>query len=253
MKTSETVTEIFKALAKFQSEVESPKKNNANPAFKREGKSMKYADLDAVIKAVTPALTNNGLSQIQFTSSNVEEQSVSIITLLTHDSGEFIQSDPLIVPAENFGKFNAQTIGSAITYGRRYALSAILGIASEDDDDANTQSLPNEKNVQPMNKKPENKQYRKQHEQQATPEQSMSDINQQLVEASERIKELGGDIEIVKKQFLESRGMNSFKEAYKKKELYEFMNEVAADMKEHAEQGELLKSGTTTAKVNWGQ
>ena len=145
MKTSENIGEIAAALAKFQNVVESPKKSSDNPAFKREGKSLKYADLDAIIKVVTPALSSNGLSQMQFTSSDIETKTVKVYTMILHSSGQFMISDELILPAENFGKFNSQTIGSAITYGRRYSLSAILGIASEDDDDANSQSLPDDK------------------------------------------------------------------------------------------------------------
>lgn len=148
MKTSEEINELVIAMNKFQKEVEPPKKNNENPAFKREGKKLKYADLDAIIKAITPKLTENGLSQMQFTSSDLEKKSVSVTTLITHSSGQFIMSEPLILPAENYGKFNAQTIGSSITYGRRYSLSAMLGIASEDDDDANIQSLQDDENKQ---------------------------------------------------------------------------------------------------------
>lgn len=146
MKTSEKIDELAAALAGFQKVVGSPKKSAENPAFKREGKSLKYADLDAIIKVITPALSENGLSQMQFTSSDIETKTVTVNTMLLHSSGQFMISDDLVLPAENFGKFNAQTIGSSITYGRRYSLSAMLGIASEDDDDANTQSLPDNKN-----------------------------------------------------------------------------------------------------------
>lgn len=145
MKTSEKIDELAAALAGFQKIVGSPKKSAENPAFKREGKSLKYADLDAIIKVITPALSENGLSQMQFTSSDIEMKTVTVNTMLLHSSGQFMISDDLVLPAENFGKFNAQTIGSSITYGRRYSLSAMLGIASEDDDDANTQSLPDNK------------------------------------------------------------------------------------------------------------
>lgn len=163
MKTSESIDKIAQALANFQKAVESPKKSSANPAFKREGKPLKYADLDAIIKVITPALGANGLTQMQFTSSDIETKTVKVNTMLLHSSGQYMISDDLLLPAENFGKFNAQTIGSAITYGRRYSLSAMLGIASEDDDDANTQSQPNKKganvqNNQKQNNPPQNNQ-----------------------------------------------------------------------------------------------
>lgn len=150
MKTSEEIDKIAAALVKFQSKVESPKKTAENPAFKREGKNLKYADLDAIIKAVTPILAENGLSQHQLTGTDMEAKAVHVTTMLLHESGQYITSDTLMLPADSFGKFNAQTIGSAITYGRRYSLSALLGIASENDDDANDISGQGQNN-QPQN------------------------------------------------------------------------------------------------------
>lgn len=138
MRTSEEIDKIAVALVKFQGEVESPKKSVENDAFKKGGKALKYADLDAIIKTVTPALARNGLSQHQFTDTDIENKAVKITTMILHESGQYFFGDTLVLPAESFGKFNAQTVGSAITYGRRYSLSAILGIASENDDDANS-------------------------------------------------------------------------------------------------------------------
>ena len=138
MRTSEEIDKIAAALVKFQGEVESPKKSVENDAFKKGGKALKYADLDAIIKTVTPALAKNGLSQHQFTDTDIENKAVKITTMILHESGQYFFGDTLVLPAESFGKFNAQTVGSAITYGRRYSLSAILGIASENDDDANS-------------------------------------------------------------------------------------------------------------------
>lgn len=80
--------------------------------------------------------------------------------MILHESGQFFFGDTLVLPAESFGKFNAQTVGSAITYGRRYSLSAILGIASENDDDANGisgQDKANNQQPQTYSKPPEPK------------------------------------------------------------------------------------------------
>ena len=163
MRTSEEIDKIAAALVKFQGEVESPKKSVENDAFKKGGKALKYADLDAIIKTVTPALAKNGLSQHQFTDTDIENKAVKITTMILHESGQYFLGDTLVLPAESFGKFNAQTVGSAITYGRRYSLSAILGIASENDDDANSISgqdkADKQNNQQPKtyNKPPEAK------------------------------------------------------------------------------------------------
>lgn len=138
MKTSESIKEIATALCKFQQECESPKKSAVNPHFKN-----KYAPLEEIIKAVTPTMAKHGLSHYQSTSS--EGTDVIVKTILMHISGEFIESDPLRLP---MGKTTAQGAGSSITYARRYSLCASLGIAAEEDDDANGASGNNQSNKQ---------------------------------------------------------------------------------------------------------
>lgn len=135
MKKSESIIEIAKALIKFQNEVENPKNTAKNPMF-----NSKYAPLETVINTVKPILAKHGLSFIQSTGS--EGESIIVTTMLIHESGEYLESAPLILPAHQARKgggkeFNAQGAGSAITYARRYSLSAMLGIASESDDDGN--------------------------------------------------------------------------------------------------------------------
>jgi hypothetical protein len=132
------ISNLASALAKFQGEVKNPSNTAKNPQFKS-----KYAPLDEVINTVKPILESNGLSFIQSTGSYGEN--VVITTLLMHESGEWLESDPLTLPAYQLKSggvkdFNAQGAGSAITYGRRYSLSAILGLSSEDDDDGNNAS-----------------------------------------------------------------------------------------------------------------
>ena len=133
MRKSESIKNLAIALSKFQNEVENPKNTADNPFYKS-----KYAPLQDVLNSVRPLLSKHGLSVIQ--SPSGDGQSVSIMTMLLHESGEWIEFDPLVLRAE---KMTPQGAGSAITYGRRYALSAVLGISSEDDDDAN--SLENTK------------------------------------------------------------------------------------------------------------
>lgn len=130
MKMSESITNISVALCKFQQECPAPKKNSVNPHFKN-----KYAALDEIISTITPVLTKNGLSQIQ--STTAEGEQIGVKTLLIHQSGEFIEFDTLWLP---MGKVNAQGAGSSITYARRYALCASLGIAADEDDDGNNAS-----------------------------------------------------------------------------------------------------------------
>lgn len=124
---------ITKALVQFQTEVKKVTYNKENPYFKS-----RYADLANIIETTKPALVNNGLAVTQLVDMTFDGQGnpIGIInTVLAHESGQFI-STKTFYPIS--GK--PQDQGSAITYMRRYALSAILGIASEDDDDANAAS-----------------------------------------------------------------------------------------------------------------
>lgn len=132
---SETFAKLAEALSKAQREFTTVKKDTTNPYY-----NAKYAPLDSIIEACQPALAKNGLVVIQ--SPRTEGKSVTITTLLAHVSGEWI-ADDLTLPAEGKGKdgalkFDPQTVGSAITYGRRYAYQSLVGIAAEEDDDANT-------------------------------------------------------------------------------------------------------------------
>ena len=130
MNKSESINEIAKAMASFQGEVENAKKTADNPYFKS-----KYADLAEIWDTIRPALTKNGLAIMQIPSA--EGQKVKITTLATHSSGQWIEGELEITAT----KGDPQAIGSAITYGRRYALAAFCGIAQEDDD-GNKASVP---------------------------------------------------------------------------------------------------------------
>lgn len=128
MKKSETLTEFSKAFAKTQQEMKQPLKDANNPFFKS-----KYVPLENVVEAITESASKNGISFTQFPSSD-EVGNVTVGTLVMHSSGEWIEYDPIkMKPVKN----DPQSIGSAITYAKRYALSAIFGITSDQDDDGN--------------------------------------------------------------------------------------------------------------------
>lgn len=128
MKRSESIKELAMALSKFQGEVNNPKNVAENPFF-----NSKYAPLDVVINVIKEPLKNNGLSYVQEPTSE-DGVTVSMVTTIMHSSGEWIESNALKLKNE---KPTAQGSGSSITYARRYQLTAMLGIASEDDDDGN--------------------------------------------------------------------------------------------------------------------
>ncbi|WP_053453661.1 ERF family protein [Exiguobacterium sp. BMC-KP] len=128
MKRSDSIASIAKALAAFQKDVTQPKKSAKNPHFKST-----YVPLDNVVDSIAETAPKHGLSYIQTTVT--ENDKAGVQTLLMHESGEWIEFEPLLLPIGQ--KATPQAVGSAITYARRYTLSSIFGIASETDDDAN--------------------------------------------------------------------------------------------------------------------
>jgi hypothetical protein len=116
-------TELLKAFIAAQGEMDGAKKNAANPAFKS-----KYADLGAVCDAVMEALNKHGLGVIQFPT--YDDQGVHVETIICHSAGGTMRDVLSMKPQRT----DPQAIGSVTTYCRRYALSAICGVAPEDDD-----------------------------------------------------------------------------------------------------------------------
>ncbi|HGC9219674.1 TPA: ERF family protein [Streptococcus agalactiae] len=141
MRKSESITEYAKAFCKAQLEVKQPLKDKDNPFFKS-----KYVPLENVTEAITTAFANNGISFSQDPTTNTENGYIDVATLVMHTSGEWVEYGPLSVkPTKN----DVQGAGSAITYAKRYALSAIFGITSDQDDDGNEDSKPNNSRQSP--------------------------------------------------------------------------------------------------------
>ncbi len=120
---SPQINELAAALSKAQGMITAEIIDAANPFFKS-----KYADLASVWDAARKPLSSNGLSIVQTTSG--DQEIVTIVTTLLHSSGQWIRGKLQMKPVKN----DPQGIGSCITYARRYALSAMVGIAPEDDD-----------------------------------------------------------------------------------------------------------------------
>jgi ERF superfamily len=124
MQKSESIKELAGALSKAQGEFAGAVKDTANPFFKS-----KYADLESCVSAIKAPLVKHGLSFVQV--SHNQENSASVETIIMHSSGEWLSAGLVAVPVT---KSDAQGYGSAMTYARRYSLSAAFGIAPEDDD-----------------------------------------------------------------------------------------------------------------------
>lgn len=144
---TEAMAALYADLAAAQADFRTPTKNCVNPAFKS-----RYADLANILAATRPALNAHGLALIQKVRS--EQGGVVVETVLVHKSGASISSGELFVPC---GKSSnpAQAFGSARTYACRYSLSSFLGVAADDDDDANAAgTAPTEPAPQPIDLTP---------------------------------------------------------------------------------------------------
>jgi len=124
-----TFNKIASAFVKAQKEFGPALKSAINPAFVKNGRGGRYADLAACVEAVIDALNNNGIALTQRVSPC--DNGVIVETVFIHESGETINNGQLHVPA---AKNDPQGYGSALTYARRYSLMAACGIAPEDDD-----------------------------------------------------------------------------------------------------------------------
>lgn len=147
MKSSESIKNIALALAAFQGEVKDPSK---------DGKANygKYVQLNGLLETIRPALSKHGLSFLQFPGG--DGTLITITTLLMHTSGEWIESEPFALKAQ---RVDPQGAGSAVTYGRRYSLSSVLGVAWDEDDDGNKASGKDKQTgkqlADPITKEPE--------------------------------------------------------------------------------------------------
>lgn len=124
MEMSEQINELAAALAKAQGNIKGAAKDADNPFFKS-----KYADLASVWEACRDELSKNNIAVIQ-TPHTDDAGNCHVVTMLTHASGQWVRDTFSLAPT----KADPQGYGSAITYMRRYALAAIVGVAPEDDD-----------------------------------------------------------------------------------------------------------------------
>jgi len=122
---SDTISELVKALTAFQGKMMAVKKDTLNPFYKK-----KYASLDTIWDAIRKPLSENGLSVTQ--TMGIQGEVSTLETTLYHTSGEWISGSMLVKPVKD----DPQSLGSAISYARRYSISALLGIVADEDNDA---------------------------------------------------------------------------------------------------------------------
>ena len=124
MKTSDSIKQIAEALVSAQKEIKFAVKDSTNPHYKS-----KYANINSVIDAVKKPLNDNGIAILQSLSPS-DDGKLHLTTRLIHSSGEWIE-DTAVCPIQ---KQDPQGLGSAVSYIRRYSLSALLSVYADDDD-----------------------------------------------------------------------------------------------------------------------
>jgi hypothetical protein len=124
MNSSQSIANLTASLVKAQARIEGAAKDKTNPHFRS-----KYADLSSVVEAIKGPITDQGLAYTQVLHD--ADASAKVETIILHSSGEWLSCGVISVPVS---KHDAQGYGSALTYARRYSLSAAFGVAPEDDD-----------------------------------------------------------------------------------------------------------------------
>jgi len=142
MKQSENVSELIESLAKAKLSFTKAKKSGKNNAFNKSGTP--YSTIDDILEACNIPLANNGLVVLQ--DPEFVEGRLVLTTRIYHKSGQWIESALSVKPASD----TAQSIAGAITYSKRYALVAMLGLAcGEEDDDGNAASGADDPKIPP--------------------------------------------------------------------------------------------------------
>src|SRR3984957_10374879 len=143
-RSSQTIGAIAGALAKAQGELANPEKSltatirSANP--RESDRTFRYAALSTGLDIVRKALGRHEIAIVQHTAIDVEAGGIRLTTGLAHSSGEWLSSEwPVCALSETAAP---RRMGASLTYARRYALFALVGIAGEDDLDAPDLDMP---------------------------------------------------------------------------------------------------------------
>jgi hypothetical protein len=135
VRQSEEIGALSKALVAVQAAIEPVSKDSENPHFRN-----RYASLDSILDYVRPLLSSHGLALVQG-GGDIINGGLMVTTTIVHESGQWISSS-FEMPLE---KQTPQAAGSAITYGKRYGVSALLALSTDEDDDGAAASKPAQK------------------------------------------------------------------------------------------------------------
>ena len=251
MKRSESYSSIIKAMVKVQSELQTVKKDRINPFAESS-----YATLDAILNELLPKLNSNGivLTQEPIFKESETAMKIGIETTLFHESGEWISYDPFFMQLEKGSKMNmAQSAGSIITYAKRYAVSSIFGISTDEDKDG-VQATPNDK-------KQNNYDNKKNQDSKNNDNEFFKNKKELENRIREVAKQTGSTFENIKKYVLEKSNEQMRKEFkdFNSNNLpssmgYVKLLETKANNKPETKQGAILDGMTSqpTQTVDWG-
>jgi hypothetical protein len=176
---SDQINELAAAMAKAQGEYSRITHNRDNPYFKS-----RFADLDAIMEAVRPALTKNGIFFTQQT--RLCDGAIILHTQLIHSSGQWIESRSRIIPPKN----DPQSYGSTKSYLKRYAATALLGITVSNDpidDDGEVAMIPAREN---LIKGPSNKYNPKEESFDTITKEQLEELEYELMECPDLAEEI---------------------------------------------------------------
>lgn len=206
MEKSDTIAALAAALIKFQSEMGTVGFDADNPFFKT-----KYATLTALVEKSKLGLAKNDLVVSQLVTGEG-----AVTTILMHKTGEYIMGTLMLNPVKN----DPQGRGSAITYARRYAYAAILGLVSDEDDDGNSASKSQPAPTARSTPKPK----------EMTPEEALASAHAQIAKAK-----TSADLVILAKRIEKSDKFNDEQKA-------ELKNTISSKV-------DLLDTGTPTVNI----
>lgn len=266
---SESVKTILPAMIKVQENMPALSKDANNPHAKS-----KYVTLDNILGKLTPLLNQNDifLTQIPVEESTETSQRIGVETVFWHKEGEYISYPAVLYEFEKGGRMNlTQSVGSIITYARRYALTSIFSLSTNEDDDGvqptrNNQYNNNRQgNNQQQNKNQQNN-YQNNNQYNNPPQDDFTNNVNEVIDRVKKLAKSSGQSEnTVNKAMLarvsEETGNKEEKITKDNLKIYnkQLRKAEAEFTKRQAKQGNqseqtsLMQGNTTTSKVAWGQ
>lgn len=256
MKTSEESKNLIKALVKVQAKLSPIKKDRENPFA-----GSKYVTLDAILEELLPKLNENGLVLVQSPVMQTTDtgMKVGVETYIYHETGEWAYFEPFFMELEKGSKMNmAQSAGSITTYAKRYAVSAIFGISSDEDTDGIQGKGEKQSNPSNNQKKYDNKNSDDKNIYQKQQEANRAELENR---AQEIAKKSGKTIKEIQQAIVNAVNKH-YKSSYKTFDQLDHSHAVGIiktfelkleENNQKVQQGALDVTQNTTTNIDWGR